>query len=103
MVDFIKPRREDITRALGNDFRIVKAFEDLFDYLDSLDFLVIPDLSDKTQSDFAYYGWNSANGGWLIQRNSITSNAYGQATINNNPSYSNISDAWEQRYNLIYV
>lgn len=102
----VRPRREEIVRALGNDYRIVKAFEGLFDAQEAASsatqFLDTPDLSDQTQSDFFYFGWESVNNDWLVRRQSRVNSAYEDANSTNNSIYSDLSSAWPNRTSLTY-
>lgn len=67
-------------------------------------FLPVPDeVDDTTSTELFYYGWADVNGGWLVRQSEIATAAKLDATVSNNPTYTDFSSAWANRASLAYI
>jgi len=66
-------------------------------------FLPVSDRFDQDlNSAYFYFGWESLNGSWRVRRQKRSTAATEDATIANNPIFTNLTDAWAQRETLAY-
>lgn len=62
-------------------------------------FLPVPDEVDQTDATYSYFGWESVNGGWLVQRQ-LRSDA---STLSATTGYTDLAGAWPNRTTLNYT
>lgn len=60
-------------------------------------------LTDFDNSSVYYYGGNTDNGDWQINKWVISGNIKSIASITNNPSYTSLASAWVDRLTLNYI
>ena len=66
-------------------------------------FLPVSDRFDQDSNiDYFYFGWESLNGSWRVRRQKRSTATTEDATIANNPSFANLTDAWPHRETLAY-
>lgn len=62
-----------------------------------------PDQIDETDATYFYFGWESFNGSWLIERQLRSTSSSEIATIVLNSGYADLTAAWTDRATLVYA
>ena len=65
-------------------------------------FLDRPDEFEETTLYF-YMGWESVNSSWLVRKQTRSDSSTVDATVSNNGSYANLTEAWADRNTLTYI
>jgi len=61
-----------------------------------------PDILDESDATYFYFGWESINDGWLVERQVRSTSQRRRATISANPDNLTFSSAWLDRASLSY-
>lgn len=59
----------------------------------------VPDNVDQADATYFYFGWESVNGGWLVQRQLRSDGSTQSATT----GYADLAAAWPNRATLTYA